>query len=204
MLEGRHIGLINGAWVGGIPMVYWWVRRSTSGGQVVEQNIHLYDMLRYLIGEPVTVYTAGGKGMVRPHSLPILGYDVEDYTATTVTFRNGSVANIFTGCYLVEGGGMKLGLTFYAKDATIDYELRHKLTFTDKNGTKEILTAKGENGVEPAGLALDRTFVNAVISGKPEDIQKIRSPYFDSIKSLKFAVATNTSLDTGKAVYVNL
>ncbi|MCL2096757.1 MAG: Gfo/Idh/MocA family oxidoreductase [Oscillospiraceae bacterium] len=197
-LKDRHIGLINGAWVGGIPMVYWWVRRSTSGGQVVEQNIHLYDMLRYLIGEPVTVYTAGGKGMVKPHTLPIIGYDVEDYTATTVTFRNGSVANIFTGCYMEEGGGMQNGLTFYAKDATIDYHLRDKVIFTDKNGTKEVKTEIEQ------GIALDRVFIDAVKSGRPEDIQKIRSPYFDAIKSLKFTVATNTSLDTGKAVYVNL
>ena len=197
-LEGREIGLINGAWVGGIPMVYWWVRRGTSGGQIVEQNIHLFDLLRYLIGEPVAVYTAAGKGMVKPHTLRIQGYDVEDYSATTVTFRNGSVANIFTGDYLTEGGHMKLGLTFYAKDATIDYELRKKVTFTDKNGSKEVLTKIDQ------GIALDRTFIDAVKSGKPEDIQKIRSPYFDAIKTLKFVLATNTSIDTGNSVYVNL
>jgi len=197
-LEGREIGLINGAWVGGIPMVYWWVRRSTSGGQIVEQNIHLFDMLRYLVGEPVTVYTAAGKGIVKPHTLKIPGYDVEDYSATTVAFRNGSVANIFTGDYLVEGGKMKLGLTFYAKDATIDYELRKKVTITDKNGSKEVL-----NKVDQ-GIALDRIFVDAVKSGKKEDIDKIRSPYFDAIKTLKFTLATNTSIDTGNSVYVNL
>jgi len=80
-LKDRQIGLINGAWVGGIPMVYWWVRKSTSGGQIVEQNIHLYDMLRYFNGEPVTVYCTGGKGIVNPNVLPLRGYDVEDYTA---------------------------------------------------------------------------------------------------------------------------
>lgn len=197
-LKGREIGLINGAWVGGVPMVYWWVRRGTSGGQIVEQNIHLFDMLRYLVGEPVTVYTAAGKGIINPHTLKIPGYDVEDYSATTVAFRNGSVANIFTGDYLTEGGGMKLGLTFYAKDATIDYELRKKVTFTDKHGSKEVLTKIDQ------GIALDRTFIDAVKSGKPEDIGKIRSPYYDAIKTLKFTLATNTSIDTGNAVYVNL
>jgi predicted dehydrogenase len=138
-------------------------------------------MLRYFIGEPTTVYTAWGKGIVNPNILPLRGYDVEDYTATTATFKSGAVANIFTGCYLEEGGGMKLGLTFYAKDATIDYELRSKVTFTDINGTKEILAKKFEgNEPEPAGLALDRTFIDAVKSGKPADIQKIRSPYKDA------------------------
>ncbi|MCL2774084.1 MAG: Gfo/Idh/MocA family oxidoreductase [Oscillospiraceae bacterium] len=198
-LAGREIGLVNGAWVGGIPGVYWWRRRTTSGGQVVEQNIHLYDMIRYLMhSEPVTVYTASGKGMVKPNAVNLPGYDVEDYSATAITFKNGVVANIFTGCYLGEGGGMKLGLTFYAKDATIDYILRNKVVFTDKNGTKEVVTKLDQ------GLALDRVFVDAVKSGKPEDIEKIRSPYFDAIKTLKFTIATNTSIDTGKPVLLNL
>lgn len=198
LLEGRQIGLINAAWVGGIPGVYWWRRRSTSGGQVVEQHIHHFDLIRYLIGEPVSLYTAAGKGMVKPNASYHPGYDVEDYSATAVTFRNGSVANIFTGDYMIEGGGMKGGITFYAKDATIDYVLRNKVVFTDKNGTKEILPKTD------SGMLLDKTFVNAVKSGKPEDINKIRSQYYDAIKSLKFALATNTSIDTGKAVYLNL
>jgi predicted dehydrogenase len=202
-LKGRKIGLINGAWVGGIPMVYWWVRKTTSGGQIIEQNIHLYDMLRYLNGEPTTVYAAGGKGIIDPNVLPIRGYDVEDYSAATVTFKNGSIANIFTGCYITQGGGMKLGLTFYANDGTLDYELRNKITITDKNGAKEILVDRGD-GAEPQGLALDRTFIEAVKSNKAEDIQKIRSPYADSIKSLRFGLAANKSIETGKAVLLNL
>jgi predicted dehydrogenase len=198
LLEGREIGLINAAWVGGIPGVYWWRRRSTSGGQIIEQHIHHFDLLRYLVGEPVSLYTAAGKGMVKPNAVNLPGYDIEDYSATAVSFRNGSVANIFTGDYMAEGGGMKGGITFYAKDATVDYVIRSKIVFTDKNGTKEILPDVD------SGELLDRAFIDAVKSGRPEDLQKIRSPYFDAIKTLKFAVATNTSIDTGNAVYLNL
>jgi len=194
-LEGREVGLINGAWVGGIPGVYWWRRRSTSGGQVVEQNIHLYDMLRYLMGEPVSLYTASGKGIVKPHAQKLPGYDVEDYSATTIIMRNGSVANLFTADYVQKGGGMKCGLTFYAKDATIDYILRSKVVITDAEGTKEVVTKLDQ------GMALDKVFIEAIKTG---DTSKIRSPYEDAIKSLKFAVATNTSIDTGKPVYLNL
>ena len=195
-LDGREIGLISGAWVGGIPGVFWWRRRSMSGGQIVEQNIHLFDMLRYLIGEPLSLYTAAGKGIVKPFSTNLTGYDVEDYTSTVVTFRNGSIANLFTGDYVTEGGGMKLGLTFYAKNATVDYVLRNKVSLIiDGEVKKEVIKQ------EDQGMALDRVFIDAVKSGDPS---KIRSPYFDGIKSLKFALATNTSIDTGKAVYLNL
>lgn len=201
MLAGREIGLINGAWVGGIPGVYWWRRRSTSGGQVVEQNIHLYDMIRYLIGEPVSVYTASGKGIVKPFQANLPGYDVEDYSATTITFRNGSVANIFTGDYMQRGGGMKCGLTFYAKDATIDYVLRNKVVFTSADPETGERIEKEVKTELDQGMALDRVFIDAVKSG---DMSKIRSPYEDAIKSLKFTIATNTSIDTGKPVYLNL
>ena len=198
LLAGKQIGLINGAWVGGIWPVYWWTRKNMSGGQIVEQNVHIFDMLRYLAGEPVTVYTAAGRGINKAHEIGCPGYDIEDYSATTVTLRNGSVANLFTGAYIGEGGGMKNGLTFYAKDATIDYQLRHKLVVSDKSGTQEILTKND------AGMALDRTFIDAVKSGKREDIAKIRSPYYDSIKTIKFVLAANKSIDTGMPVYVNL
>ena len=33
----------------------WWRDKSKSGGQVVEQVIHIYDLTRYLLGEPDTV-----------------------------------------------------------------------------------------------------------------------------------------------------
>ncbi len=193
-LVGKEIGLINGAWVGGIPGVYWWRRRSTAAGQVVEQNIHLYDMLRYLIDEPVSVYTIGGKGIVKP-DWTLDGYDVEDYTVTSVKFKNGTCANIFTGCYLQKGADFKCGLTFYAKDATIDYKLRDSVSLTDINGVKEIKREVDQ------GLALDRTFIDAVKTGDPS---LIRSPYYDAIKSMKFTLATNTSIDTGLPVLLNL
>ena len=189
-IKGREIGLVNGAWVGGIPGVLWWRKRSTSGGQIVEQNIHLFDMLRYYIGEPATVYCAAGKGIVKPGP-DLEGYDVEDYSAACVTFKNGIVANIFTGDYLQGGADFKLGLTFYAKDATIDYRLRDSVTLHDKDGETVVKTQIDQ------GIALDRTFIDAVKSG---DASLIRSPYSDALKTLKFTLACNESIDTGKVV----
>ena len=33
-----------------------WRERAKSGGQIVEQIIHTYDVIRYFLGEPETVY----------------------------------------------------------------------------------------------------------------------------------------------------
>lgn len=191
-IKGRDIGLISGAWVGGIPGVPWWRTRATSGGQIVEQNIHLFDMLRYLIGEPATVYTAAGKGIVKPGP-ELEGYDVEDYSSAVVTFKNGMIANLFTGDYLKAGGGVRNGLCFYASDCTVEYDLRHKVKATGMNINEEVFTKVDQ------GIALDRTFIEAVKSG---DASAIRSPYADAVKTLAFTLACNTSIDNGTVVHL--
>lgn len=52
-------------------------------------------MLRYVVGEPAKVYCAGRRGLVSRE-----GYDLHDCSSAVVTFQNGVIANVFTGCYL--------------------------------------------------------------------------------------------------------
>ena len=42
-IADKQVGLVAGSWVGKIPNVWWWRKMETSGGQIVEQNIHLFD-----------------------------------------------------------------------------------------------------------------------------------------------------------------
>lgn len=183
-LAGRQIGLIEGAWVGGIPGVDWWPKYATSGGQIVEQNIHLFDLLRYLIGEPKSVYCAGGRGIVRRDN-----YDVHDYSSATVTFQNGVVATLFTGCYL-QGGvpDFPNGLTFHCADATVAYRLRSSVSLLQAEGTVQV------NRRADQGVTEDRTFVDAVKTG---DGSAIRSPYRDAVQSLRLTLACNESMASG-------
>src|ERR1043166_4439779 len=34
----------------------WWRDKAKSGGQIVEQIIHTFDIIRYLLGEPESVF----------------------------------------------------------------------------------------------------------------------------------------------------
>jgi myo-inositol 2-dehydrogenase / D-chiro-inositol 1-dehydrogenase len=188
-LKDRQVGLIFGSWVGGVPGVPWWKKYSTSGGQIVEQNIHLFDMLRYLIGEPEKVYCAAGRGIVTD----IEGYDVHDYSSAVVTFKNGAIANLFTGCYTGGGPGINNGLTFVAKDARIEYNLRKSTKLITKNETIEKI-----NSVDQ-GVTEDRTFIDAV---KTKDQSMVRSPYADAVKTLQFTLACNKSIETGLEVII--
>jgi myo-inositol 2-dehydrogenase / D-chiro-inositol 1-dehydrogenase len=188
-LKGRQVGLIFGSWVGGVPGVPWWKKYSTSGGQIVEQNIHLFDMLRYLIGEPEKVYCAAGRGIVTD----IEGYDVHDYSSAVVTFKNGVIANLFTGCYTGGGPGINNGLTFVANDARIEYNLRKSTKLITKSETIEKM-----NSVDQ-GVTEDRTFIDAV---KTKDQSIVRSPYADAVKTLEFTLACNKSIETGLEVII--
>ncbi len=192
-LIGKQVGLVTGAWVGGIPGVWWWRKRETSGGQIVEQNIHIFDMTRYLFGEPVSVFCAAGKGIVDPESeeYNVPGYDVEDYSSAVITFESGVVATIFTACYTKQGGGMRSGMNIYCKDATIEYTLRSGVKYRDAETSEETVRQ------EDQGVTEDRTFIDAVKSG---DRSKIRSPYSDALKSLRLCLACNDSIDTGKVI----
>lgn len=189
-IPGKEVGLVYGSWLGGIPGVDWWKKKETSGGQIVEQNIHLFDMIRYFFGEPSTVYSAAGRGIVRD----VPGYDVEDYSSTTVTFKNGVIANLLTGCYLSSNASSRgNGLRILCKDIRIEYDLRRCVRFIDQNSTHEFITMTDQ------GMTADRTFIDAVKAKNPS---MVRSPYSDAIKSLRLTLAANESIASGKPVYL--
>lgn len=185
-LKGREYGLVTGSWVGGMPGVAWW-RTKGSGGQIVEQNIHIIDGLRYIIGEAASVYCSAGHGLMRG----IENYEVDDFSSAVITFKNGVVASLLTGCYQQSGAYIQNGMTFYAKDATIEYSLRNFVRLRDANGIVERKTKIDQ------GITEDRTFIDAV---KTRDQSIVRSPYSDAIKSLRIALACNESIETGKVI----
>lgn len=66
----------------------WWRDRSKSGGQLVEQIIHLVDLTRALLGEPVRVYSAQDNLFHRD----VTDYTVEDASGTVIRFASGGMA----------------------------------------------------------------------------------------------------------------
>ncbi|MEP7357954.1 MAG: Gfo/Idh/MocA family oxidoreductase [Anaerolineales bacterium] len=66
----------------------WWRQKNLSGGQLVEQAIHLLDMARFFLGEPVQVYAMQGnlfhQGVER--------YTADDASGTTIRFASGGLA----------------------------------------------------------------------------------------------------------------
>jgi predicted dehydrogenase len=69
---------------------WWWRDREKSGGQLVEQVIHLFDMARHFLGEPVQVYSV----QANMFHQKVEDYTVEDASATVIRFASGGLAVI--------------------------------------------------------------------------------------------------------------
>jgi Predicted dehydrogenases and related proteins len=215
-ISEHPIVFIDCSRIGGVPGVDWWRKRSTSGGQVVEQTIHQFDMIRYLYGEPETVFSMGTRGFITNGEWD--GYDTEDASTTIVRYKSGITGHITTGCYALSGAAFDSKITFSSRDCRMDHRI---LTSTDVYGVKpdeseqvDTQVIKGDGNMArsskegvinyreegDAGVKCDLTFIEAVISG---DRSKIRSPYSDAIKSVAFTLAVNESMDTGMPVKVD-
>jgi myo-inositol 2-dehydrogenase / D-chiro-inositol 1-dehydrogenase len=182
--------LVHGAWIGGTPGVAWWRVKAQSGGQIVEQTTHIFDLTRYLVGEPVIVSAQATRGFVK--DMP--GYDVEDASAVTVQFASGAVGSLISCCANRSGGG-GVALNVVATNMVANMSAWELNTII----TKSRIEQEQISG-EPDIFALeDATFVQAVSSG---NAALVRAPYADAVKTLAFCLAANQSFEAGEPVRV--
>jgi len=187
-LDGQKVGAVVAKWIGVMPDTPWWSIKERSGGQVMEQVTHMIDALRYLFGDISTIYARSLTGLIS--HLP--SYNIEDCSAATITFENGILATLMSGCYL---DGSKT-------DSEIQFEIytdRSKIVFVwdtlaqyiDK---KESRIVKFGNVYHYPAL---RTFIEAVKSNDPSHI---RSLYSDATKTSTATVAVNLSMQSHQEV----
>ena len=183
-LGAQPIGFALGSWTGGMPGVSWWRVREESGGQMVEQTTHIFDLARYFLGQVRTVHASVRTGLMEE----VENYDVHDAAVTNLSFENGAIASITSACMLSTGG--QVGLDLFLKDQVLRLDGR-TLTVEDSAG-KEVL----DLGNNPT-LAEDMAFINAVESG---DASQIRSDYADAVKTLELTLAATQSALEGRAI----
>jgi myo-inositol 2-dehydrogenase / D-chiro-inositol 1-dehydrogenase len=186
-LHGKQIGLALGYWIGGMPRVVWWRVRGQSGGQAVEQTTHIFDLMRYLLGEVESVYAAGSAGLM----VDWPSYDIEDASIVTMRLRSGAVASMTSGDIAPRGTGT-VGLQVYARDLVVSV-MNTGLKISTPYRTEETLPAVN------AYLAEDSAFVAAVASGDPSPI---RSSYADAVRTLELTLAASESMAAGRTITI--
>lgn len=168
----------------------WWRMRDKSGGQVVEQVIHMFDLLRYLVGEPLSVYSR----QINLFHQGVPDYTIEDVSATVVNFSNGALGVIYATNNAIPGKWIN-DYHVVAHHLTVDFQNANTATFYDTT----------EPGLPPTTLESSKDFrrdqmrdlLQAIRTGGPT-----RTPIREGAKSLDLVLAARQSAEQGGEVAV--
>ncbi|MFD0200409.1 MULTISPECIES: Gfo/Idh/MocA family protein [Saccharothrix] len=154
MLAETPPHLVRAAWHGLVPPVPWWRVEAESGGQVVEQATHLFDLARFLLGEAEVVHAVTRRPALAAH--PDL--DVAAVSAATLAFDSGALGVFTATCVL--HATVDAGIEFHCEG--------RKLTLTNKVLRREDADGSHEIpvGRDPLVIA-DERFLAAVRDGDP-------------------------------------
>ncbi|GMV78900.1 MAG: dehydrogenase [Planctomycetota bacterium] len=165
----------------------WWRMKDKSGGQIVEQIIHQFDLCRYLLGKPVQVFAYTANLAHRD----VENYTVEDVSGTLIRFETGALG-IITGTNCAIPGKWLAPSTLVAKGFTVDWGGgAGEITITDG---KELKTEPFETGGSPnLGEHLD--LLHAILKNRAT-----RTPIGEGAETQKLVIAAYQSAETGKPV----
>lgn len=183
LLAGRAVRLALGTWLDKVPPVPWWSSRAGSGGQVVEQAVHVLDLARVLVGE-VREVCAFGDGT--PPDAPA-DADIDGATVAALRFRCGAVGAVAATCRL--GWKHRAGLEVCADGAT--------LAITEDGLEARDAHGPTEHRVDPdtAKIAADRAFIDAVLGRGG-----VLVDYADALRTHRLACAVATAAAEARPV----
>jgi predicted dehydrogenase len=166
----------------------WWRDRNKSGGQLVEQIIHMVDLMRYLMGEAVSVYSRQENLFHRE----VAEYTVEDVSATVFGFQGGAIGVIYATNGAIPGKWIN------------DYRLvSQKLTAEFTNANNAVLHFTGETPVRLETIASEKNVYLAELQDLLTAIRtdgQTRTPMREGAKSLDMALAATKSAETHQEV----
>lgn len=186
--EAGPVGLMSARYFCNSLHAPWWRDRSKSGGQLVEQVIHMVDLMRYLMGEPASVYS-------RQENLfhhDVTDYTVEDISATIFGFKGGAIGVIYATNGAIPGKWIN------------DYRLvSQKLTAEFSNANNAVFHFTGETPVQTETVTSERNVYLAELQDLLTAIDtngSTRTPLREGAKSLDMALAATQSAETHREI----
>jgi predicted dehydrogenase len=186
--EAGAPGLMVAKYMCNSPHSPWWRDKSRSGGQVVEQIIHIYDLARFFLGEPSAVYA----GMDNIFHRDIADYTVEDVSACVIHFDSGAWATVSATNGAIPGEWAHQ-FDLITKHRTMRFDNANSAVFhhTDRDWP-HTTTIRSDR---PMMLAQALDLLDAIESGG-----ETRTPISEGAKSLALVLAVSESAATGKPV----
>lgn len=163
----------------------WWRVREKSGGQLLEQGIHLIDLMRIFIGEPDTVYSR----QVNLFHREIPDYTIEDLSATIFGFPSGALGVIYATNNAIPGRWIN-DFKVVTENITAEFDdANHAaVTFTQLENKPTEMIASEKDGFADEMLDL----ANAIRTGAGT-----RIPLREGALSLDLALAAVRSTQEG-------
>jgi myo-inositol 2-dehydrogenase/D-chiro-inositol 1-dehydrogenase len=157
--------MVMGAWHDKTPPPRWWRHEAESGGQMVEQATHLFDLARFLIGEAQVVSSRTSR-----HARPAFpDADVADVSAALLTFTSGATGVFTATCLLGGAAAIQLQLVCEGLLITITQQ---SVSYDDGRQRREVRLGND------AGLMANRAFLQAI---KQNDPSLLFSSYADAL-----------------------
>lgn len=175
--------LALGYWLDGTPPPGWWIREGQSGGQMVEQTTHIFDLARYLVG-PVDEVQAVGARLARPEYPDA---DVDDVSLATLRFASGALGSLASTCLLK--WPHRIGLHLFGDGLAI--ELSEFELMVDVGQGRPVRAPQGDPFVRE-----DRDFIDAV-GGRAD---RIRVPYAEALETHRLVTAAARSAKEGRSL----
>jgi predicted dehydrogenase len=168
----------------------WWRDKSKCGGQVVEQAIHTYDICRYLLGKPTSVYCRQANLFHRD----VPGYTVEDVSTSVITFENGALASIVATNNAIPNKWLSYWDLITQKRAIHFTDFNHAtIHLTDSPAPTQLTIASDKDAYLNETLDL----LDAI-----ENDSETRAPISEGAQSLRLVLAADRSAKRG--VPINL
>src|SRR5512133_552984 len=121
---------------------WWWRDKAKSGGQLVEQVIHIIDLTRFFLGEPIKVYSMQDNLFHRSDG----EYTSEDSSATVIRFDSGGLATISATNGAIPNR-WDYDWRFFSADLTADFTDANHATFhhtTEKDTPQTTIAAEDD------------------------------------------------------------
>jgi predicted dehydrogenase len=185
LLASKPAHLALGYWLDFTPPPEWWVVEARSGGQLVEQTTHIFDLARLLVGDVTRVYAAGRR-LSRP-AFPQADIDV--VSTATLHFASGALGSMSSTAVL--NWPHRIGLHLFCEGMAI--ELSEFELMVDVGQGRPIQRATGDPFVRE-----DRDFIDAV-QGKPN---RVRAPYAEALETHRLATTVARSAREGRPIDV--
>ncbi len=155
----------------------WWPKIDKSGGQILEQTVHIYDLVLSLFGDVKSA--CGAMSNITYKDNP--NYEIEDTAAGLIVFENGAIAT-------VTGSNASVPVHFFGdfqigfENVSLEYKSSGQHWVTPDQATLYYGDDKVETFIEDDDVYLleDTDFINAVKNGT-----KAQIPARDGLKDIK-------------------